>query len=217
MWPIIIWAGGGDIVNAKGCSVLSSAKTISAVSAFATAINKGGITQIGLNGQDADNLFSAQKAAMEINGPWAAGEYTPAKVNFGIAPVPLGSSGKAVTAALTVPMVASAKSKHLAAAETFFSWFLSKPVQVYLAVHANYPPARTDMASSAGLKKNPLAASFASETPAARLYLPTLADFNDVNTNIFTPAIQSVERGANVASTLANAAKQLNKAVGCKS
>jgi multiple sugar transport system substrate-binding protein len=217
MWPIIIWAGGGDIVNTKGCSVLSSSKTVSAVSAFATAINKGGITQIGLNGQDADNLFSAQKAAMEINGPWAAGEYTPAKVNFGIAPVPVGSSGKPVTAALTVPMVASAKSKHLAAAETFFAWFLSKPVQVYLAVHANYPPARTDMAGNAGLKKNPLAANFASETSAARLYLPTLADFNDVNTNIFTPAIQSVERGADVASTLANATTQLNKAVGCKS
>lgn len=216
MWPIIIWAGGGDIVNTKGCSVLGSAKTISAVSAFATAINKGAITQIGLNGQDADNLFTAQKAAMEINGPWAAGEYN-GKVNFGIAPVPIGSSGKAVTAALTVPMVASAKSKHLAAAKTFFQWFLSKPVQVYLAVKANYPPARTDMANSAGLKKNPLAANFASETPAARLYLPTLADFNDVNTNIFTPAIQSVERGASVASTFANASKQLNKAVGCKS
>lgn len=217
MWPIIIWASGGDIVNTKGCSALSTPQTVSGVSAFASAIKDNGITQIGLNGQDADNLFSAQKAAMEINGPWAAGEYTPAKVNYGIAPVPLGSSGKPVTAALTVPMVASAKSKHLAQAETFFAWFLSKPVQVYLAVHANYPPARTDMANSAGLKKNPLAASFASATPAARLYLPTLANFNDVNTNIFTPAIQSVERGSNVASTLAGATKQLNKAVGCKS
>jgi multiple sugar transport system substrate-binding protein len=217
MWPIIIWAGGGDIVNTKTCSALSDPKTVAAVSAFATAISKDGITQIGLNGQDADNLFSAQKAAMEINGPWAAGEYTPAKVNYGIAPVPVGASGKPATAALTVPMVASAKSKHLAAAETFFSWFLSKPVQVYLAVHANYPPARTDMAHNAGLQKNPLAANFASETPAARLYLPTLANFNDVNNNIFTPAIQSAERGGDVASTLATASAQLNKAVGCKS
>jgi multiple sugar transport system substrate-binding protein len=217
MWPILIWSGGGDIVDAKGCSALGKASTISAVSAFATAIHQNGISQVGLSGQDADNLFAAQKAAMEINGPWAAGEYTPAHVTYGIAPVPVGASGKAVTAALTVPMVVNAKSKHVAEAEAFFAWFLSKPTQVYLAVHANYPPARTDMAHNAGLAQNPLAAGFASETPSARLFLPTLANFNHVNTDIFTPAIQSAERGADVATTLNGASQALNKAGGCKS
>ncbi|MFL5962418.1 MAG: ABC transporter substrate-binding protein [Gaiellaceae bacterium] len=217
MWPILIWAGGGDIINAKGCSALGNASTISAVSAFATAIHQDGISQVGLSGQDADNLFAAQKAAMEINGPWAAGEYTPAKVKFGIARVPTGAGGKPATAALTVPMVVNAKSKHVAAAQTFFAWFLSKPTQVYLAVHANYPPARTDMAKNAGLAHNPLAAGFAAETPTARLFLPTVSNFSQVNTNIFTPAIQSVERGADVATTLGKASQDLNKAVGCKS
>lgn len=217
MWPIIIWAGGGDIVNAAGCSALDTPATIRAVSAFATAIHQNGITQVGLSGQDADNLFSAQKAAMELNGPWAAGEYTPAKVDYGIAPVPVGSSGKPATAALTVPMVVNAKSPHLAQALTFFSWFLGKPQQVYLAVHANYPPSRTDMAHTAGLSKNPLVAGFGAATPFARLFLPNLANFNQVNTDIFTPMIQKVERGANVAATLKSASQQLNKAIACKS
>ena len=217
MWPILIWAGGGDIVNTKGCSALGTASTINAVSAFATAIHQDGITQVGLSGQDADNLFAAQKAAMEINGPWAAGEYTPAHVKFGIAAVPTGASGKPATAALTVPMVVNAKSKHVAAAQTFFAWFLSKSTQVYLAVHANYPPARTDMAHNAGLARNQLAAGFASATSAARLFLPTLSNFNQVNTNIFTPAVQSVERGADVATTFGKASQDLNKAVSCKS
>jgi multiple sugar transport system substrate-binding protein len=217
MWPILLWAGGGDIVNAKNCSALGTSKAAAAVTPFATAISKDGITQVGLNGQAADNLFSAQKAAMEINGPWAAGEYEPAHVKFGIAPVPIGSTGKRVTAALTVPMVASAKSPHLAQAQTFFEWMLSKPVQAYLGIHANYPPARTDMANNAALKKNPLAAQFASQTPYARLYLPTLADFNDVNNNVFTPAIEQMERGANVGSTLKSASAQLDQMVGCKS
>ncbi|MDQ1551492.1 MAG: multiple sugar transport system substrate-binding protein [Actinomycetota bacterium] len=217
MWPILIWAGGGDIVNAKGCSALGSASTISAVSTFASAIHQDGITQVGLSGQDADNLFAAQKAAMEINGPWAAGEYIPTHVKFGIAAVPVGSTGKPVTAALTVPMVVNAKSKHVAQAETFFSWFLSKPTQVYLAIHANYPPARTDMAKSAGLAHNPLAAGFAAETPYARLFLPGVAAFSQVNTDIFTPAIQAVERGADVASTLQSASQKLIAAVNCMS
>jgi multiple sugar transport system substrate-binding protein len=215
MWPILIWAGGGDIINAKGCSALGTPATIKAVSAFASAIHGNGITRVGLAGQDADNLVSAQKAAMEINGPWAAGEFTPAHVKFGLAPVPVGSSGKPATAALTVPMVVSAKSPHVSQAETFFAWFMGKSVQTYLAVHANYPPARTDMSKAPGLKKNPLAAAFAVQTPFARLYLPTLANFNQVNADIFTPAIQAVERGANVASTLKSASQKLDKAVGC--
>jgi multiple sugar transport system substrate-binding protein len=217
MWPILIWAGGGDIVNAQGCSALDSAATVHAVSAFATAIHQKGITEIGLTGQAADNLFSAQKAAMELNGPWAAGEYTPAKVNYGIAPVPVGSTGKPATAALTVPIVVNAKSPHLAQALTFFAWFLGKPQQVYLAEHANYPPSRTDMSTTPGIAKNPLVPVFASGTPYARLFLPNIANFNQVNTNIFTPAIQKIERGANVASTMASASQQLNQAIGCKS
>lgn len=217
MWPILLWAGGGDIVNTKGCSALASQASINAVSLFATAIHQDGITQVGLSGQDADNLFSAQKAAMEINGPWAAGEYTPAHVNYAIAPVPVGSTGKPVTAALTVPMVVNSRSKHIAQAETFFAWFMSKPTQVYLGVHANYPPARTDMAKSAGLAKNPLAAGFAAETPYARLFLPSVATFNQVNTDVFTPTIQLVERGSDVATTLKSASQKLNKLVGCTS
>jgi multiple sugar transport system substrate-binding protein len=217
MWPIIIWAGGGDIVNSKGCSVLDSPKSVSAISAFATAIHTDGITQVGLSGQDADNLFSAQKAAMELNGPWAAGEYTPVHVNFGIAPVPVGSSGKPVTAALTDPIVVNAKSQHLAQALTFFAWLLGKQQQVYLAVHANYPPSRTDMSSDPGLKTNPLVKVFATGTPYARLFLPQFANFNQIVTNVFTPAIQEVERGANVASTMATASKQLNQLTGCTS
>ena len=146
MWPIFIWANGGNILNAAGCSDLDSPKTVQAVSTWANLIVKDDITQVGLAGQDADNLFSAQKAAMEINGPWAIGEYVPAQVNFGLAPVPVGAIGKPVTTASTVPMVLNAKSKNMAAALTFFAWWMSKPAQAGLAEGVGYPPSRTDMA-----------------------------------------------------------------------
>jgi multiple sugar transport system substrate-binding protein len=128
MWPIFIWANGGNIQTANGCSALDEPQTIAAVSTWANLIVKDDITQVGLAGQDADNLFSAQKAAMEINGPWATGEYTPAHVDYGLAPVPVGSIGTTVTTASTVPMVLNAKSPNKAAALTFFAWWLSKPV-----------------------------------------------------------------------------------------
>jgi multiple sugar transport system substrate-binding protein len=215
MWPIFIWANGGNIQTANGCSALDEPQTIAAVSTWANLIVKDDITQVGLAGQDADNLFSAQKAAMEINGPWATGEYTPAHVDYGVVPVPAGANGIRVTTASTVPMVLNAKSPNKAAALTFFAWWLSKPVQAYLAEHAGYPPSRTDMTGYPGLAAAPFVAGFGAQTPYARFYLPTVANFNDVDSDIISPAIQEVERGANVASTLKSASSQLNSAVNC--
>ncbi|HUA27798.1 MAG TPA: ABC transporter substrate-binding protein [Streptosporangiaceae bacterium] len=215
MWPIFIWANGGDIVTQKGCSALDEPKTVQAVTTWANLIVKHDITQVGLAGQDADNLFSAQKAAMEINGPWATGEYTPAHVDFGLAPVPTGAIGTPVTTASTVPMVVNAKSTHKAAALTFFAWWMSKPVQAYLAEHVGYPPSRNDMANYPGLKSNPWVAGFSAQSPYAKFYLGTVADFSNVDGNIISPAIQAVERGANVAATLTSASAQLNSALNC--
>jgi len=217
MWPIFIWANGGNIQTANGCSALDEPQTVAAVSTWANLIVKDDITQVGLAGQDADNLFSAQKAAMEINGPWATGEYTPAHVDYGLAPVPVGSIGATVTTASTVPMVLNAKSPNKTAALTFFAWWLSKPVQAYLAEHAGYPPSRTDMSGYPGLANTPFVAGFSAQSPYARFYLPTVANFSSVDSNVFSPAIQAIERGANVASTLQSASSQLNSAVNCSS
>ena len=99
------------------------------MSTWANLIVKDDITQVGLAGQDADNLFSAQKAAMEINGPWATGEYAPGARRLRPRPGPGRRLARSVTTASTVPMVLNAKSPNKAAALTFFAWWLSKPAQ----------------------------------------------------------------------------------------
>ena len=75
MWPILIWADGGDLMDAKGYSTLDDTKTIAAVKSWADLIVKEGVSPVGQTGQGADNLFAARKAAFEMNGPWAAGQY----------------------------------------------------------------------------------------------------------------------------------------------
>ncbi len=113
-------------------------------------------------------------------------------------------------------MVVNAKSKNMAAALTFFAWWMSKPAQAGLAEGVGYPPSRTDMGNYPGLTKNPYVAGFTAESPEAQLYLPTLANFNYVDSSIFSPAIAAVERGGNVASVMKAASQQLNQSVGCK-
>jgi multiple sugar transport system substrate-binding protein len=215
MWPILMWAEGGDITNQHGCATLTNQKTVAAINSWATLVATKGISPVGLTGQGADNLFAAQKAAMEINGPWAVGEYTPAKVSYDTVPVPIGASGKHVTLASTVPIVVNKASKNLPAVYTFLAWWTSKSAQEYLAVHSGFPPARTDMANDKTLATNTFVPKFAAAVPYARLYLPKVEKFAQADGDVITPMIGRVTRGANVAKTLASANKDLKSLLGC--
>ena len=214
MWPVLIWSDGGDLIANK-CSALADPKTVGTVEKWSALIRDKKISPVGSTGQDADNLVSAGKAAFEINGPWAAGEFNAAKINFGVAPVPVGDSGKPVTLASTVPTIVSSKTTHPKEAQIFLAWWLSKDTQAQLATAAAYAPSRNDMASDPSITSNPTVAAFAAQVPNARLYLPTEKDFAKIDTGIFIPAIQSAEQNGNAADALKAANDQLNKLLGC--
>ena len=214
-WPVLIWSDGGDILNSKGCSALADPKTIASVTTWSDLVRTKGITQVGLSGQDADNLFAAGKAAFEIGGPNAAGEFTPAGVDFKVVPVPTGASGKPVTLASTVPTIISAKTKYPKQSQEFLAWWMGKKAQEIISVGAADGPARTDMGDDPALKAAPLVQSFSSQVPNSRLYLPTVKEFNYINANIFQPAIQTATRTGNAASVLKAASAQLNTLLNC--
>ena len=216
VWPTLIWADGGDIVNDKNCSALGDKATVDAVNAWATLIRDKKISPVGAAGQDADNLFQAGKAAMEINGPWFSSASKAAGINFAVAPVPTGASGEPVTLASTVPMIVSANTKHPKEAQEFLAWWLSKDTQAQLSTAAAYAPSRTDMTNDPAITSDPLVSAFTAQVPNARLYLPTQPEFNKIDTDIFTPAIQSATQNGNAAAALASANGQLNTLLGCK-
>ena len=215
MWPVLIWSDGGDLIANK-CSALADPKTVGTVEKWSGLIRDKQISPVGSTGQDADNLFAAGKAAFEINGPWAAGQYKAAGVNFDVAPVPVGASGKPVTLASTVPTIVSSKTAHPKEAQTFLAWWLSKETQAQLSTAAAYAPSRTDMANDPSITSNPTVAAFAAQVANARLYLPTEKDFAKIDTGIFIPAIQSAEQNGNAADALKSANDQLNQLLGCK-
>ncbi len=215
-WPILIWADGGDIVNDKGCSMLADPKTIAAVKSWADLVVNNGISPVGQTGQGSDNLFAAKKAAMEMNGPWAAGQYNTAGINYDVAPIPVGSAGP-VTLASTVPMVLTASSKNKDAAYVFFAWWTSKDAQRALAIGSGFPPGRTDMADDPQLAKNPVVAKFASAATYARLYLSTIDKFAQIDGDVFSPAIGRITRGEAADAVLKDASQNANTVLGCTS
>jgi ABC-type glycerol-3-phosphate transport system substrate-binding protein len=211
IWPVLMWENGGGVVSADGKqATIGSAASVQAVNYWADLILSKHVSPTGLTGVDADKLFAAGKAAMELNGPWASGSYKSAGVNFGLGNIPAGTKGRA-TVGISIAMYLNAKddAAKKAAAAAFFNYWNSKPVQVAWSLHSGWPPTRTDIPASA-FKSNPYISKFAAAGKYARFYLGGVKEFAAIDGTVVIPAIQKVENGANVKQTLQAAQKQID-------
>jgi len=212
MWPILQWMNGGDIIDAKGCSQLSKPASVQALTQWAGLVKDQHISPVGQTGADADTLFSAKKAAMEINGPWAAGGFKTAGVDLGIAAIPVGSAGP-VTLGSTVPLMIERTTAHKAAAETFLAWWTGKDAQTMFSKASGFPPARTDLTSA--VAGDAIVVPFAAALPHAKLYLAGQPAAADIDANVYVPFIGKITRGGDVAGAAAAASKQIDALTGC--
>ena len=214
MWPMLIWMAGGDIMASATCSALDDAATISALETWSALVEDEGVSPVGQTGAESDTLFAAGQAALQMNGPWAAGGYAGAGINFGVAPIPAGVDGQ-VTLASTVPLMVSRGTAHPAEAQRFLAWWNSAEAQRQFALDSGFPPSRTDLADDAGLAANATVAQFASALPDARLYMPGVRASAQIDNDVFVPLIESITRGADVAEAAASAARAANDIAGC--
>lgn len=215
MWPVLQWLEGGDIVDAKGCSVLDDQKGQSSLKPWVDLVVGDKISPVGLTGAEADALFSAGKAAMEINGPWAAPGYKKAGIDLGIIPVPLDVAGKPVTLGATAPMAVSAKSKHPQEAQEFLAYWTGKTAQKKFSLSTGFPSLRTDLADDPELKADPVVSVFAQQVPGSRLYLPQVPNATKVDSDAYVPLIGSLTRGTPLAEGTAAATKTIDELTGC--
>jgi multiple sugar transport system substrate-binding protein len=214
MWPVLQWMEGGDIVDEKGCAVIDSPESVQSLRTWSDLVTKEKISPVGLTGAESDSLFAAGKAAMQINGPWAAAGYKKAGIDLGVAQVPAGSAGP-VTLGSTVPLMVAKRTKNAEAAFTFLAYWTSASAQAAFAKASGFPPVRTDMADNADLASDPVVSSFAAALPNARLYLPGVKDATKVDGDVYVPLIAKITRGADVATEAKAAADKINSITGC--
>ncbi len=214
MWPILQWLDGGDIVDEDGCSVLDSDANIASLTTWANLVQKK-VAPVGLTGAESDALFSAGKAGMQLNGPWAAAGYKEAGIDLGVAPVPTGVNGD-VTLGSTVPLAISAATEHPEEAQEFLAWWTGKEAQTQFALASGFPPVRTDLADDPKLAENEIVSAFASALPSARLYLPGVTGATQIDSEVYVPLIGEITRGADVAKAAATASASLNAITGCR-
>lgn len=210
MWPILQWANGGDIVDGNGCATINSAASVGALKTWADLVNNQHVSPVGQTGADADTLFSSKKAAMEMNGPWAADGFRKAGIDLGIAPIPVGPAGP-VTLASTVPLMVARSGKHQAQALEFLNYWTAKDTQAAFSKDSGFPPVRTDVTVT-----DPNVAVFAQALPNARLYLPGIAQSAQIDSDVYTQLIGKITRGSDVQSAANDAAKAIDGITGCQ-
>ncbi|WP_375387647.1 ABC transporter substrate-binding protein [uncultured Amnibacterium sp.] len=217
MWPILQWLEGGDIVDTKSCSVLQSAQGQASLKPWADLVANDKVSPVGLTGAEADSLFSAGKAAMEMNGPWAAPGYKSAGIDLGLATIPVGTDGSSVTLGSTAPLAISAKTKHPKQAQEFVAYWTSKTAQKKFSLQTGFPTLRTDLADDPDLKANEIISTFTEQVPDARLYLPHVPEATQVDANGYVPLIGRITRGQDLAAQTAAAGKTIDALTGCSS
>lgn len=215
MWPVLQWLEGGDIVDSKNCSVLDTQKGQSSLKPWVDLVVNDKISPVGLTGAEADALFSAGKAAMEINGPWAAPGYKKAGIDLGIVSVPLDSAGKPVTLGSTAPLAISAKSKHPQEAQEFLAYWTGKTAQKKFSLATGFPSLRTDLADDPDLKADPVVSVFTAQVPGSRLYLPQVPNATKVDSDGYVPLIGTLTRGTPLAQGTQDASKTIDDLTGC--
>lgn len=215
MWPVLQWLEGGDIVTSKGCSAVQTSAGQKSLSTWSELVAKDKVSPVGLTGAEADSLFSAGKAAMEINGPWAAPGYKSAGIDLGIAKIPVGVDGKSSTLGAIAPLSISAKTKYPQQAQEFLAYWTSKTAQQKFSLQTGFPPLRTDLSDDAKLAADPTVSVFASQVGDARLYLPHVENATKVDSDAYVPMIGKITRGTSVADATKEAAQTIDGLTGC--
>lgn len=215
MWPIMLWAGGGDFIE-DGKSVFNSAENVETITRWADLIRNEKIGPETCTGTDIDTLFSSGKLGMYFCGPWAAGSFDAAGVNYGMAGVPEGPGGKATLAqGVAMYMTSSAAEEKKEAIYDFFAYWQSVDAQVEWSGSVGYPLANTAAADDERLADNEAVKLFSDQVEYAHFYLQQLTNFNEIDVDVITPAIEKILlEGADVQETLDEASAQIDMLLG---
>lgn len=195
---------------------LANAGAVEAVNYLKKFFDEGLIPTgiLGENGLNAiDSLFTEQKAAAVINGPWAIEPYQKAGVNFGVTPLPTMPNGKEMSSLLGVKgYVISTWSKDAELAEKFIQ-FINQPqyAKTRFEVTAEIPPLKSVMADDV-ITKNEAANAIAIQSTRA-VPMPSIPEMAQVWTPIDSALQLSVSNKQDPKEALEGAAQQIKDSI----
>jgi len=211
VWPSLIYGNGGDIVK-DGKAVLDSPENAKTLAYWHDAIVNDKISPTGVDGIEADSVFSSGKAAMTFGGPWMTFIAGDAGIDYGIAPIPAGPEEQAASAiGLTLSVTNQGDAAKQAAAETFISYLFNDDNAAAWSLGSGWPPLRSGISADA-VADNPTVATLSQYTSFTRPLLPGVVNSTDV-LSALDELTQRAMAGDDIASLLTDAQAKVEAAL----
>lgn len=147
-WESVLWSNGGQFLNSDGTKVaFDSPAGVAALTLWQNLVRKdhaAPATSFAQAGSyDGAPAFASGAVSMIVEGQWAVAEFNTAKVGYGVAELPAGTSGKSATnIGIGVASVFDYGAAANAAATTFVQWLGQPSTGAYLvSVNGGLPSA----------------------------------------------------------------------------
>ncbi len=214
-WYYALWSYGGDVVGPDGKAVFNSPAGVKALTLYKSMIDQG-LTQpspTNYTREDVQNLFKQGRVGMVITAPFLINQIAKEapKLQYGIVPVPKGTTSS--TYAVTDSVVMFKNSKVKKSAWKFLDFLFTKQPRVLFNKNEGFLPTTKAAAQDPYFADNARLRVFVKMLPTAH-FAPTITGWEDTAKAV-SDAVQSVYLGkAQPAAALKQATTQANQALG---
>jgi multiple sugar transport system substrate-binding protein len=222
MWEGLLWANGGQLLNADNSKVaFDSPAGVAALTTWVNLIRNDHAAPTTSYAQagsyDGAPAFAGHAVSMIIEGQWALEPFRTAKIDFGVAPFPAGTSGKSSTGiGESVAAMFDKGADANQAATTFVKW-LGQPQQgAYLTAASSGLPSAPNQLDQPAVKaeaaKEPTYSVFAKQLKTGQAR-PTVAAYSAISEALSTQINAALTGSVSPEDALAKAAEEGNKAI----
>ncbi|HEX4259778.1 MAG TPA: sugar ABC transporter substrate-binding protein [Acetobacteraceae bacterium] len=214
-WYYALWSYGGDVVGPDGKAAFDSPAGVKALTLYKSMIDQG-LTQpspTNYTREDVQNLFKQGRVGMVITAPFLINQIAKEapKLQYGIVPVPKGTTSS--TYAVTDSVVMFKNSKVKKSAWKFLDFLFTKQPRVLFNKNEGFLPTTKAAAQDPYFADNARLRVFVKMLPTAH-FAPTITGWEDTAKAV-SDAVQSVYLGkAQPAAALKQATTQANQALG---
>jgi multiple sugar transport system substrate-binding protein len=221
-WEGLLWANGGKFLSDDGKTVaFDSQAGIDALTTWVNLVRKdkaAPTTSFAQAGSfDGAPAFAGKSVSMIIEGQFALDPFRSAKINFGVAPFPDGTSGHSATGiGIGVASVFDKGGSANDAATTFVKW-LGQPAQgAYLTAQSSGLPSAPNQLTQPAVKKeaaaDPTYPVFADQLKTGQSR-PSIPAYAAISQSLSTEIDAALRGSVTPQQALAKAAADGNKAL----
>lgn len=220
-WSLpIIWANGGSITDADG-NVSFNNDGVKAAYAWYHDVISRGCSPDGFGIQESRNVFGTGRAAFIFEGPWlkglvenlSSGELTmAADGNVWVAPMPTAEDGviRQIENANMVVVTNQSKNKELAAKFVDFMLGNQETVDFFFETSKQPTTGRMDILRAGAMGEDAYTQAFVETLPYSNA-VPIKSPKWTAMLDAVSPALQSIIKGGDASSELANADKAIQQ------